>query len=552
MKWKLIPLDNLTDVKSIIAAHRLNSLGSLYYFCKVVLRLHRLTNHLHREICEGLEKAYIKDVFEIPRDHFKSTICSEGLPMWWALPFTYEDEDLMRKLGYDDEWIRWMRRAHNQNTRTLIVSEVITNAVKLGSRISQHFENNDFFRGLFPEIIPDSSCVWNANTMTQKRLKTGSPHGEGTFDVIGVGGALQSRHYDRIVQDDLVGRSAAYSDLMMQDAINYHKLLVGAFDSDPTRPGQSNDELIVGNRWSYRDLNSWVRENEPYFNFVNHSALGGCCVQHPAGQPIFPEEFTLGKLQEFHQRLGIYEFSCQFLNQPVPPGNSFFKLEWLRHFTYSFISPTDRRAVIMHEVEKGESIKDLMPGNLSISLILDPNHAGNHGRCRHAITITGLQQSPFRVYLLEVWAKSCGYEEMIAKVYELATKWKLNKIWVETVAAQKYLKFHFEYRNKVEKRVLRIEPLKSDTSANAKERRIEALEPIFQNKQFWIQRTGSEDFLLEYLGYPYAKTRDIIDTLGYAPQTWVVQPSASELAAFMENHKSKFTSGGNRNKVTGY
>jgi hypothetical protein len=549
MKWQLIPIDQLPDIKSQIKAHRLNSLGSLYYFCKVVLRFHRLTNHLHKEICDGLEKSYIKDIYEIPRDHFKSTICSVGLPMWWSLPFTTDDEDLMYKLGYDAEWMIWMRRAHDQDSRTLIVSEVITNAVKLGSKISQQYENNDFFRGLFPEIIPDSSCVWNANTMTHKRLKGGTPQGEGTYDVIGVGGALQSRHYKRVVQDDLVGRAAANSDVVMADTINYHQLLVGAFDSDPLNPGQSCDELIVGNRWSYRDLNSWVRENEPYFNIVNHSALGGCCAKHPSGQPIFPEEFTVGKLNEFHKRLGVYEYSCQYLNQPVPPGDSHFKKEWLRYYSYSFLSPSDKRATILHEVQEGEVIKDGMPGNLSISLVCDPNHAGNSGRCRHAITVTGVQQSPLRVYLLDVWAESCGYEELISKLYQLAEKFKLRKIWLETVAAQKYLKFHLDYRNKIEKRSLEVKDLKSPNSPNAKAQRIEALEPLFSNKQFWVQRYGQEDFLVEYLSYPYGKTKDIMDTLGYAPQTWVIQASNSEIASFVANNKARL---GNRNSVTGY
>jgi len=38
------------------------------------------------------------------------------------------------------------------------------------------------------------------------------PHGEGTYDFLGVGGALQSRHYNGIlIQDDLIGRKAIES-----------------------------------------------------------------------------------------------------------------------------------------------------------------------------------------------------------------------------------------------------------------------------------------------------------------------------------------------------
>jgi len=47
------------------------------------------------------------------------------MPMWWALPFNERDERLMRGLGYGDEWIAWMQRVHDQNTRTLIAMETI-------------------------------------------------------------------------------------------------------------------------------------------------------------------------------------------------------------------------------------------------------------------------------------------------------------------------------------------------------------------------------------------------------------------------------------------
>jgi len=127
----------------------------------------------------------------MPRDYFKSTICTEGLPMWKALPFGDSDEASFRSLGYGDEFIRWMRKAHNPDTRLLLVSENITNAAKLGQRIRWHYESNALYRALFPETLPDSSCVWTNFSLSIKRpnLMTGG-HGEGTFDFLGVGGAF--------------------------------------------------------------------------------------------------------------------------------------------------------------------------------------------------------------------------------------------------------------------------------------------------------------------------------------------------------------------------
>ena len=164
-------------------------------------------------------------------------------------------------------------------------------------------------------------------------------------------------------------------------------------------------------------------------------------------------------------------------------------------------------------------------------MIVDPNHSGNAGRCRHAITITAVQhleindrtkqvKKPQRIYLVESWAESCNYHEFVRKIYEFADKYKLNRFWLETVGGQRYLKFYLDERNRVEKRRLSVLPLKIDTSANAKRKRIDALNPYFAEGQVFIQRNKHQDFVIEYGQYPNGKTLDILDTLSYGPQVW--------------------------------
>ena len=66
--WTLLPILDGMSKKEQDVIHRLNSLGSLYYFLKITLRKHRLTEHLHKSICDSLEKDSLKEVLEIPRD----------------------------------------------------------------------------------------------------------------------------------------------------------------------------------------------------------------------------------------------------------------------------------------------------------------------------------------------------------------------------------------------------------------------------------------------------------------------------------------------------
>lgn len=520
--WNIIPIDeNFTKEEKRIV-HRLNGLGSLFYFSKVILRNRRLQEHLHLDLALQFENEYLKELLEFPRDHFKSTLGSESAPIWWGLPFTDRDENFMRQFGYGDVWIRWMKRAHDQDTRTLLVSENITNAAKLGVRIDGHYYNNDLFRYLFPEIIPDSSCTWSSFTKTHKRSGRSKPHGEGTFDYIGVGGALQSRHYDRIVQDDLVGKEASESEAIMTKTIDYHKLLVGAFDSHQTsRPEQDNDEIVIGNRWAYNDLNSWIRENEPYFRITNHSALGGCCPKHTAGLPIFPEEFTLEKLERWQRRLGTYLFSCQFLNSPTTPQALAFDVRLLRYYTFTKedLSNPKSGVIIRHEVENGEAIPDVSVRELAIQMICDPNHSQEDGRCNHAISVVGQvfghTKEVERAYLLDCWADSTSYDRLLEQIYFFADKWKLREFYLETIAAQVLLKYHIEFRNKISERKLKVIPLKTSRSKNAKLARIQALGPTFENRQFWCRRGNHVDFIKEYSLFPNLNKRDILDTLGY-------------------------------------
>jgi hypothetical protein len=470
--------------------------------------------------------------------------------MWWALPFTDDDAYAMQILGYSDEWIRWMRSCHDANTRTLLVSSVIGNAIKLGRRINHHYENNELFRDVFSEVIPDSSCPWSAQTMTHKR-DFPTPDGEGTYDFIGVGAALQSRHYPRIIEDDLVGKEAIESEAVMEKTIAYHQLLPGAFDADPNNPDELNDEIVVGNRWGIKDLNSWIRENETWFRIHSHSATGGCCSDHPTGKPIFPEEYSLQKLDRLKIREGVFHYSCQYENNPIPEGEVEFQPDWLNYYELAPVSKTDNRAKFVHEVKNGCVLPDIMPADLQIELLADPRHANNEkaGRCRHAIVVVGYMQNPQRFYLIDQWAEHTRYQPFVDKIYEFAAKYKLPRIWLETIAAQEYLKLYLEYKNRVENINLRVESLDTDNSPNAKLTRIRSMNPYYASGQFYIRRSFT-DWYTEYSLFPFGKTIDLLDITGYAPQVMTGRASTKQIMKFMQAQQERFNNA--HRGVTGY
>lgn len=539
MRWTPLPIPE--DPEQYKLAVRLNSLGSLYFFEKYTLQRTKLSPTLHKRILDSLESDRPRYLLEMPRDHYKTVMVTEGRTMWRSLPFTEADEAAMRELGYGDEWIAWMKRTHNPARRTLTVSEIIGNAVKIGKRIDWHYAENHIFRHVFSDVMPDNKCTWNEETK-QHTAGTRGPQGEGTYDYLGVGGALQSRHYSDVNEDDVIGKEALESEIVMSKSIDYHRLLIGAFESY-----KDASWTVVNNRWAPNDLSGWIRENQKDFVIESHSALGGCCADHPAGEPIFPEEFSKQTLEEIRSVQGPYFFSHQYLNLPVNPEECIFNKEWVRFYEPVKSPYASERHWIRHEVKDAEVIKDVDPNTLVRSMVVDPNHAGADGRCRHAIVVTGLEPETDRIYLLDVWAQSMSYDDLVANIYRLSKLWNLPEFWLETVAAQKYLKYHLEYRNKIENRRLTVRELKSEHSKNAKRVRIESLEPLFRSGRVWVRRDQS-DFLNEFYAYPGGRTVDILDCMGYATQTWNAI-HAKRILQMVQERRNKWSQ---RKSTTGY
>lgn len=548
MKWRAlaIPTD---DVQAYKDSLRLNSLGSLFFFAFHLLKKTRLAK-LHWQMCQSLEMEDLHLVLEEPMGHFKTTV-GIALSMWWALPFTARDEYMMRELAFDEPWIRWMKLAHNQNTRTLTTHEIEGRAIDMGKEVDEHYTNNDLFKFVFDDILPDNTCTWNDHAKFQKRVRSEGVTLDattGTFSYRGVGQALQGIHPDSTIQDDNMGKAAQSNMLqgdgrVLEDLIRWHRQLTTRLDTAEFDPSSVGRQLVIGNRWGHNDLNSWIRDNQDQFKFETHSAEGGCCRLHPAGKPIFPEEWSMARLAQKRKDLGPYDYAHMYLNQSVLPEECIFKPGWLRHYKFKASRPDlsleDIRNVLMleHNVYDGQPIDDLVSGELTLRMVVDLAHNKKRKRCNHAIVVVGYLPEKDRLYLLDVWAEKTGYTDLVGNIYRMGKKWGLREMWLETVAAQDILKFYLEERNRVEPRPLYVNELKYDNSENAKKNRIEALEPIFKNNQFWCH-SSHEEFLREYNAYP-AGLVDVLDTIGYVPQTLEVI-RRREVMEFVTSQREEF------------
>jgi len=527
MKWKPLPIPT-NDTDAYRDSIRLNSLGSLFFFSLHTLRKTRLSL-LHWQMCQSLEVEDLHLVLEEPMGHFKTTI-GIALSMWWALPFTSRDEYMMQLLGYDEAWIRWMKIAHNQNTRTLTTHEIEGRAIDMGKEVDEHYVNNDLFRFVFSDILPDNTCTWNDHAKFHKRMRgLGDLDATtGTFIYRGVGQALQGVHPDSTIQDDNMGRAAQFSMLkgdgrVLEDLIRWHRQLTTRLDTTESSIAAGR-QLVIGNRWGHNDLNSWIRENQKQFKFETHSAEGGCCKRHPKrGAPIFPEEWTMERLEQKRSDVGAYDYAHFYLNESVLPEECIFKVEWLKYFRFKQSRPDltlddpRNQLLIEHEVVDGDTGKTIPVGVLHRRMIVDLAHAKKRKRCDHVILVLGYDPETDKIYILECWAEPSSYTDLVENIYKIGARWGMRDMWLETVAAQNLLKFYLDERNAKEKRPIFVNELPYDNSENAKKNRIETTEPIMRNGQLFVHRSQTK-LIGQVAAYP-AGLVDILDTLGYARQT---------------------------------
>jgi hypothetical protein len=430
----------------ILRDMRVRALYSNFYFVKVVLNYPELTDYFHQVEMENFIDRWAhgetKQWIEWSRGFFKSTCFTIGTSIWITLPVTAEDtEYAIEKLHIPED--QWLLRAklHNQNARQLLAFETDANSTKKIGEIKWHFEENELFRSLFPEIAhTGKEPTWNNKCLIINRTAEGARHQEGSFEAIGVDGALQSRHYDIVWEDDLVGKAAVESDVVMAKTIRWHGLLHGCF-VDAARQVRFG----ISNRWGFNDLNSHIRANEPDFHFHTRSAWYLDPV-NGAETATFPidgtgkERFTIENLQamKLNSSMTDYDFSCQYLNSPRLPGDAEFNLSQLHKYQ-----------VIDGVIQCG-CMGRYYVEQLQISMHYDPyNQKGVSSTSCPAIAVVGLAADK-HVFLLDYFMVKGSYEQIYQKLYEFNDRWRPSLFTYEDVGHQNMTEFHIREMEKTQ------------------------------------------------------------------------------------------------------
>lgn len=446
------------------------------FFMGKLIGFRDLDPDLHGMMAEWIQRPTNRKLGLAPRAHLKTSVWTQA--------------DSIRRIACDP------------NIRILIINETATNSRNWLNFIKGVWEKNEVFQWLFPELIPDYNNVrWSQDQMEIPRERD---YPEATIEVVGVGGASTSRHYNIIKEDDLVGREASESKLVMSKAIDQHKLAESLLNSP-------SDEIhTVGTRWGPFDLVQWMYDNEPN---VDHLRLE---LDKPDGGRLWPSRFPDSYVEELKRKYGPAMFALQYQNKAITVGVTDFREEWLRYYrTEPIYDERGRQIDTLYRLEQGARVEEVKLSEMERVTICDPCLSAEKGTARSALVTLGLTPSePFNVVVLSAIARKLAPNATIDLANEEWLRWKPYAVCIEVVAGQIAFFYWIPERHPE----MPVRKLKTDTS-RSKMTRIRTLASYFEQGRVFLQR-GMTDFLEEYLTFPSGQTVDLLDAMAYGPQVW--------------------------------
>lgn len=459
-----------------------------------------IVDSLHGRYCDFLSGPSPRKQATMPRSYVKTWIGSIAYPSWVTLPRMEENEFPYPKAWEDKYW------KLGPDMRILIASYVITNAEKMIGLIRKTYESNRVMQMLFPEVIPHNfnRVKWSNQSACINRVED---YTESTFETAGIGGATVSRHYDLVIEDDLIYAKKddfAEGELQpdrddIEKAIGWHKLATSLLV-----PGTHTHIHNAGTRWAKKDLISYIWDNEPSYTRFIRAAVDLEELEQKKDwrtcTPSWKSCYDIPQLDIIRAAQGPYIFSTQYLLMPTSHEEHLFQKPWLQYYKFREEVPKDIRIFTTVDLAEWSDTKRKTECN--------------------TVVLTCAWDSRHHVWLLHYDSGRFNPSEVIML---MAKHWKIfgpERIGIEDVYYQKAIgHFAREYMNEGKIPWMSILGLKPEGNVH-KEVRIRAIEPIASNMAIHCKPEHKE-FIDEFCDYvPNSKLckKDILDTLAYQIQ----------------------------------
>lgn len=191
---------------------------NLKFLCKEILGMTKWDDALHDDLQKFLEASGTHKIVLVPRGHLKSSVVTVG----WAIQQMLIDP----------------------NTRILI-----RNAVWDQARIFLKQINGYLIGGPLVEIFGEfchSNSLWTKDEIEIAQKKSQEKRGP-SITTAGLETALAGKHFDTIIDDDLVNQQNVTTKEQIQKVISTYEDVHSLLD-------RGGKHVVVGTRWSNKDL----------------------------------------------------------------------------------------------------------------------------------------------------------------------------------------------------------------------------------------------------------------------------------------------------------
>lgn len=496
---------------------------NLFFLCSI-LGYKRLSTNLHGDLCKYMDESRTERFKEIllPRGHFKSSICTIAHSVQLILPDDTGSLPWPYNLGPEIR-ILLCHAAHGVSSRFL---GAITRAVMY----------NESLLTLFPEILPDPLVHRVNKTELEIPHRINNP--EPTIDTMGTGASSESKHYNYIKLDDMIGRKHYKSRTEMEAAIDFFDNIQSFFSLF------SEDILdLVGTRWGKNDVYGHAEEtygaklSRFVKGFWKKDENGDFDLdENHQRKPIFPEEFTRESVEILQKNVPIW--NAQYLNDPQE-GDGEFPQNWLRFFYWTDVKARKFKAKMVDG-----HFTDFTCQELDRVFLVDPAVSGQTG-----FVVTGTAGRGY-TFTLEAIKKAWSPPEFIDFLFQRVLFWQPRLVAIESVNFSALYESWLAREMAFRRIYFRVEPIviskKEDKGA-----RIMGLSSYYANWQLF-HNPAQEDIIDEFRHFnsESCDNSHLLDALSQGPVVWKkFSGLRQDDAKIAEMHRKVLAS---RDPVTGY
>ncbi len=356
-----------------------------------------------------------------------------------------------------------------------IVTKTASLAEEILLALITRFESDETYRQIFGNLKPANAKKWTSQELIVAR---GEISKNPTLKATGLMGPITGGRSDLIICDDIIDEENVRTSLQLEKVNTwFNKVLI------PTQYPWGGI-IAIGTRWSYADIYTGLLSKWPHDvkQAIKLDAQG-----QETTEVLWPDYWSLQKLEERRNEIGSIFFDCQYMNNPTSMEGNKLK-SWMLH------SWNEQRP---DGTEYGSP-----PANCQYYAGLDPSLGEND---YFGIAVLAYDPPHTQAYLVDVIAEHRPFPDIIkTQIPLLHNQYKFLKIYMETNFWQKLL------INMPELRGLPIVPVQT---VKNKEERFIPMSSHFESKRVLVNPLldRRSEFWLEWVQFPRGQHDDALD-----------------------------------------